>query len=198
MVATRIDSIPDEGGNILYIKAFEVGKWQISIYTSNTYCQSSEVLVEINVAKWASSLWLKCQGPYESDWLECINGFVLGDNNSCLPQSNFLPTSQSKFYWICGLLLMISLIFSIILSLKFGKFMLEPVVHVQTLMIFSAIGNFNEGWREYLSWVMFIKFDFAFLNSNYLERLAIWNPSFGDLIIQYKKYKFKVIQIFQI
>ena len=175
-IATRITQVSNK--NILFVKVFGNIGWQISIYNTNIYWQISEILVSVNVIKWASKEWSECSGPYESDCISCTVGYVLNSDKSWVRYGNFLPIINIRMYWICGLIAMIVTVFYAVLSLRYGKLMLEPAMHLQTLMMLVLSTDcVNDHWIEYISWIQYFKFDFAFLNFYWFNSLIQWTPS---------------------
>ena len=164
--------------NILFVKAFGNIGWQISVSSTNSDCQTSEILLSVNVLEWASKDWLECSGPYESDCISWNIGYVLNSDKSCVKYVSFIPLFSNRLFWIWGFIAMIVTIFYVFLSLKFGKLMLEPAMHLQTLMMLVLSTDcVNENWIEYISWIQYFKFDFAFLNVYWLNNLMQWTPS---------------------
>ena len=170
----------------MLIKAYNSGSWQISIYTNNTFCQTSEVLVDVTVKRWASKTCYQCKGPYDIDWLQWIDGLVLDSNGSWLPKTNKIPSSNSGIYWIWGMITMIITLFYLALSLIYGRVMLEPILHLQTFIIYATLtfilsDNTDVNLQEYLSWIQFAKLDLWYLNYGIFERPFLWTPSSYEL-----------------
>ena len=131
-LATRITKNQNNSDSTLLIKAYDSGKWKISIYTNDSNCQFSEIIVDVIVNKWASKLWFKCKGIYESDWLQWLNDYILESNGSWLPSVNKIPTTNSQLFWIWGMIVMIVTIIYLALFFKYGRVMLLPIIHLQT------------------------------------------------------------------
>ena len=130
------------------------------------------------VPKWASKEWSKCSGPYESDCISCNTGYMLNLDKSWVRYASFLPTVNNRLYWIWGLIAMIVTTFYAVLSLRYGKLMLEPAMHLQTLMMLVLSTDWvNDNWIEYISWIQYFKFDFAFLNFYWFDSWVQWTPS---------------------
>ena len=177
-VATRITEDIENKSLSLFVKVFGDTGWQISIFSNSSFCQSSEFLLDINVLKWASKEWHECVGPYESDWISCKIGFVLNTDGSWTREMSYFPIINNKIYWIWGLFAMIVTLIHILLAFRYGKIMLEPAMHLQTLMLLVlSLDWVSDNWREYLSWIQFFKFDLSFLNSIWLNRLVSWTLS---------------------
>ena len=175
-IATRITQ--NNNKSILFVKVFGDTGWKISIMNTNTYWQTSEVLLSVNVLKWASKEWSECSGPYESNCISCNTGYVLNPDKSWVRYVSFLPTINNRLYWIWGLIAMIVTTFYTVLSLRYGKLMLEPAMHLQTLMMLVLSTDWvNDNWIEYISWIQYFKFDFAFLNFYWFDSWVQWTPS---------------------
>ena len=177
-IATRIDTDDVDSNLYLSVKVFGNKGWQISINAINSFCQASEILIDINVQKWASKEWFECSGPYESDCISCNSGYVLEHDGSCVRYVNYLPTTNVKLYWICGLFAMVVTFIYLVLSVIYGRWMLEPAIHLQSLMMLVMSYDWvSSNWVEYLSWIQYFKFDFGFLNSLWLNYFTFWTPS---------------------
>ena len=172
-IATRIFADYKSGKYYIFVKVYgEIG-CQISIFNENSFCQTSETKVNITVLKWASKDCFECSGPYESNWVSWNTGFVISNDGSWVSDSSFLPISNVKLYWIWGLFAMTVTFIHILLTIKYGKFMLKPAIHIQSLimLVFSS-DCVSDDWREYFSWIHMFKFDFGFLNpywSNHIK-----------------------------
>ena len=153
-VATRVFVDSNSGTNTLFVKVYgEIG-CQISIFYENSFCQTSEIKANITVLKWASKDCFECSGPYESDWVTWNAGFIIINDGSWIRNINFLPIVNVKLYWICGLFAMIVTLIHILLAIKYGKFMLKPVIY-----IYSIANNacaFNWLYRRRLEGIYFM------------------------------------------
>ena len=150
------------------------------------FCQTSEVLVDVTVQKWASKNCYQSKGPYDTDWLQWIDGLVLDSNGSCLPKANKIPSSNFGIYWIWGMISMIITLFYLVLSLIYGKIMLEPILHLQTFIIYATLtfimsDNIDVNLQEYLSWIQFAKLDLWYLNYGIFEKPFLWTSSTYEL-----------------
>lgn len=57
-----------------------------------------------------------------------------------------------------------------VLFLRYGKFMLEPMMHAQSLlMMVLSSDSVNASWTEYLSWLHVFKFDLGLLSGLYMK-----------------------------
>ena len=152
------------------------------MYNCSSYCQSSEVLVDIVVLKWASQDCTKCKGPYQNDWLQWIQGYDLNSEGAWTASVSYFPNTNLVFFSVLGIFSWVSCVISVLLSIKYGRMMLEPIVHVQSVMMLVLSSNsVEEYWIEYLSWVQYIKFDFGFISSYILINTNFWTRSSGKL-----------------
>ena len=199
-VGTRISVNQYIGSINIYVKVFGDKGCQISVYTNSSLCQTSEALIDIIVQKWASKEWFECSGPYESDCISCNSGYVLEHDGSWVRDVNYIPILKTKLYSICGLFTMIVTFVSIILSVKYGKWMLEPVVHLQTLMMLMLSSDWvSSNWIEYFSWIQYFKFDLGFFNSLWLNHLVTWissNNKFANVQIYWEETIFNYSNFF--
>ena len=162
----------------LFVKVFGDTGWQLSIYSTDSYWQTSEILLNVTVLKWSSKEWFEWSGPSDSDCISWNTGYVLNSDKSWVKDVSYLPITNTRLYWICGLIAMVVNVFYIVLSLRYGKLMLEPAVHLQTLMMLVLSTDWvNDGWIEYISWIQYFKFDFSFLNFYWLNNWIQWTPS---------------------
>ena len=162
----------------LFVKVFGDTGWQLPIYSTDSYWQTSEILLNATVSKWSSKDWFEWSGPSDSDCISWNTGYVLNSDKSWVRDVSYLPTTNTRLYWICGLIAMVVNVFYIVLSLRYGKLMLEPAVHLQTLMMLVLSTDWvNDGWVEYISWIQYFKFDFSFLNFYWLNNWIQWTPS---------------------
>ena len=181
-VGLRI-SVGEEGSIVLFVKAFDNKGCKISITFYTSYCQSSEVLVDVVVLKWASQDCTKCKGPYQNDWLQWTQGYELSDDGVCIATANYFPYTSLTFFSILGIFSWIVCIISVSLSIKYGRMMLEPIVHIQSVMMLVLSSNsVGEYWIEYLSWIQYFKFDFGLISSFILNNSKICTRSYGKLV----------------
>ena len=176
-IAARIEL--NNSMSYLFVKVFGDTSWQLSVYSTDSYWQTSEILLNVTVLKWSSKEWFEWSGPSDSDCISWNTGYVLNSDKSWVKDVSYLPTTNTRLYWICGLIAMVVNIFYIVLSLRYGKLMLEPAVHLQTLMMLVLSTDWvNDGWIEYISWIQYFKFDFSFLNFYWLNNWIQWTPSY--------------------
>ena len=154
------------------------------MFISNSpYCQSSEVLVDVNVLKWASKDCVKCKGPYQSNWIKWINGYVLNIDGVCLVDEGSTLKITRSFISTAGVFSLIITFVNVLLSFKYGKIMLEPIVHIQTVMLLAlSSDSIDNNWIEYFEWFQFAKFDLSFFNYLIDSNLGIWTPSSGKFL----------------
>ena len=82
-----------------------------------------------------------------------------------------------------GIFSWIVCIISVSLSIKYGRMMLEPIVHIQSVMMLVLSSNsVGEYWIEYLSWIQYFKFDFGLISSFILNNSKICTRSYGKLV----------------
>ena len=77
---------------------------------------------------------------------------------------------------------MIITLFYLALSLIYGRIMLEPILHLQTFIIYATLtfvisDNIDVNLQEYLSWIQFAKLDLWHLNYGIFEKSFLWTPS---------------------
>lgn len=103
---------------------------------------------------------------------------MLNADKSCVRDVSYLPTVNVKLYWICGLIAMVVTTFYVVLSLRYGKLMLEPAMHLQTLMMLVLSTDcVSDGWIEYISWVHYFKFDFAYASFYWFDSWTACTPT---------------------
>ena len=164
-IATRISTNTTTNVSTLLVKAYGSKGWNITIVDNNSYCQSSEVIVHVNVLSWSSKECFQCKGPTDADWIQCNQGYVLDRSGSWLADISLAPNTDSKFYTIWGIIAMTTAIVQIVLSTRYGKDGFELIVHFQTFMMLSlSSDNISSARLEYLSWLQAFKFDFGFIN----------------------------------
>ena len=199
-VATRITKDQESQSANIYVKVFGEKGCQISIYTNSSLCQVSEALIDVVAKRCASIDWFECSGPYESDCISCNDGYIIQNDGSCVRDVNYLPILNTKSYSICGQFAMIVTFVYIILSIKYGKWMLEPVVHLQTLMMLMLSSDWvSSNWIEYFSWIQYFKFDLGFFNSLWLNHLVSWtssNNKFANVQIYWEETIFNYSNFF--
>ena len=173
----------EEGGDkVLFVEAFENKGCKISISFYSSYCQSSEVLVDVVVLKWASQDCTKCKGPYQNDWLQWKQGYELSSDGVCTASVSYFPCTSLTFFSILGIFSWIACTISVLLSIKYGRMMLEPIVHIQSvIMLVLSSNSVGEYWIEYLSWIQYFKFDFGLISSFILNNSKICTRSCGKL-----------------
>ena len=164
-IATRISTNTTTNVSTLLVKAYGSKGWNITIIGNNSYCQSSEVIVHVNVLSWSSKACFQCKGPTDADWIQCNQGYVLDRSGSWLADISFAPNTDSMFYTIWGIIAMITAIVQIVLSTRYGKDGFELIMHFQTFMMLSlSLDNISSARLEYLSWLQAFKFDFGYIN----------------------------------
>ena len=114
---------------------------------------------------WSSKTCFQCKGPTDADWLECNRDYMLDSSGSWLPDIRFSLNTNSSFYTIWGIIAMTAAIVQIILALRYGKDVLELVMHFQTFIMLSlSLDSISDARLAYLSWIQIFKFDFGFIN----------------------------------
>ena len=175
-------SIEEGGDKILFVQAFGYSGWKISITDYSSYCQSSEVLIDVVVLKWASQDCTKCKGPYQNDWLQWKQGYELSSDGVCTVSVSYFTNTNLVFFSVLGIFSWVTCVISVLLSIKYGRMMLEPIVHIQSVMMLVLSSNsVEEYWIEYLSWIQYFKFDFGFIGSFILNNSKICTRSNGKL-----------------
>ena len=179
-IATLVFEDYKSGIYYLFVKVYGDEGCEISVYNQNSYWQTSEVKVNITVQKWASKDCFECSGPYESDWITWNSEFIISSDGSWVRDVGYLPIINVKLYWIWGLFAMIVTFIHVFLTIRYGKFMLKPVVNIQSLMILVLSSNcVNEDWKEYFSWIQFFKLDLGIINSYSIKKIIQWTTSSG-------------------
>ena len=164
-IATKIFTNNQTNESSLYVKVYGDTGWNITIVDRNSYCQSSEVVVSINVIGWASKECTQCKGPTDSDWLQCKQGYVLDNSGSCLVDVSYIPTTNYNLFMVWGIISMVTWLIQTLLSFIYDKDSLELVSHLQTvIMLTLSFDSTSPPWIEYLSWIQMFKFDFEFVN----------------------------------
>ena len=179
-IATRTFEDYKSGTHYLFVKVYGDVGCQISIYNQNSNWQTSEIKVDITVLKWASKDCFECSGPYESDWITWNSGFIISNDGSWVRDVGYLPIINVKLYWIWGLFAMIVTFIHVFLTIRYGKFMLKPIINIQSLMMLVLSSNcVNEDWKEYFSWIQFFKLDLGIINSYSIKKIIQWTTSSG-------------------
>ena len=151
-------------------------------FNSSPYCQSSEILFDVVVLKWASKDWTKCKGQNQNDWLMWRQGYVLNIDGVWLAQSGFAFQTGTTILYVLGAFSMITISINILLFFIYGKMMLEPIVHAQAIMMLvMSSSSVDKYWYEYLQWIQYFKFDFSFISYYIVDNLGVWTPSSGKL-----------------
>ena len=195
-IMTQIRNKTSNSGDNLFIKAFGDKGCVISITSTDSFWQSSEVLVNIEVQKWASKIWIECDGPYESNWLKWATNFVLSDSKAWLIASSYPLFSSSSIFQIWGFISFAIILLHIVLSVRYGSPMLELVIHTQAVMLMMLSSTNSESKLiEYFSWLQYFKFDFGFIYeiiklkkfncTNSTDKLALLNLFCNETLINY-------------
>ena len=179
-IATKVFEDYKSGTYYLFVKVYGDEGCQISVYDQNSYWKTSEIKVDITVQKWASKDCFECSGTYESDWITWNSGFIISNDGSWVRDVGYLPIINVKLYWIWGLFAMIVTLIHVFLTIRYGKFMLKPIINIQSLMMLVLSSNcVNEDWKEYFSWIQFFKLDLGIINSYSIKKIIQWTTSSG-------------------
>lgn len=165
-----------EGKSYLYVKTYGVKGCQISLTGSRNTCQTSETIITVLVNKCAATECSQWDGPLNTNWLACINGYELKDG-LWVRAINYWPSSSLNFYSICGIITFLVTVLHTILALKYGKSLLEPILHAQSLIIIVCSTSISQNWRVYLSWIQYFKLDLGFITQNYFTYINLWQFS---------------------
>ena len=69
-IASRI--FKNKNGTLnLLVEAFGDKGWKLSLSILDSFCQTTELLIDVNVLRCASKDWIKWKGPLQNDWLIC-------------------------------------------------------------------------------------------------------------------------------
>ena len=104
----------------LYLFSSKRNNCKLLIAATDSHGQSVEVEFDITAKDWASKDWFEWTSELESDWIKCVNGFILEDLGSWRRKYAFMPTFKVSFIDIYGGIAMAVLLLHAILSLKFG------------------------------------------------------------------------------
>ena len=147
----------------LLLQSSSAGTWQLTILISDSEDNSSEILVEVFIKRWASINWLECTDQYQSNWTKWDRSFVLKSDGAWLQNTDYYPTYSTTLDWIWGVIVMLSIIIQILLSFKYGLKLLVSCEYAQLIIIYVASWYNNQNLLEFISWIQFTKMDFAFI-----------------------------------
>ena len=109
-------------------------------------------------------------------------GYVIDSSGLWLIETDYFHYGETNIFIIWGFFTMIVILFHIILFFKYGKEMLEPIMHIQTIMLLViSSGSIDNYWIDYLFWIQMFKFDFRFVSV--FDKHNIWTKSSGKLLI---------------
>ena len=175
----KVEYSKDYSSLYLYLFSSKRNNCKLLLAAADSHGQSVEVGFDITVKDWASKDWFEWTSELESDWIKCVNGFILEDLGAWRRKYTFIPTLKDSFINICGGITMIILLLHAVLTLKFGIRFLDSYEFVQTLIIFSTSSIFSsQDIIDYLSWIQFAKLDLGFIYLAGLLPFVGWKVSY--------------------
>ena len=135
-----------------------------SISASNQN-QTSEIEIIFNVISWSSKNWIKWFGPYQNQCTEWESEYMLDQSGMWLRKINYFSFDNLTFFKVCSIVSFIFLLVHIILSLFFGRKLINNIKNLQFIIVFMLwINNTDGSINNFLYDILFIKFDFGFLH----------------------------------
>ena len=158
---------------ILYAYSNYTMYWKGSVTTSNQQ-HTSEVEIILNVISCSSKNCIKWFGPYQNQCTEWDSEYRLEQSGACLRNIDYFSFQNLTFFRVWSIITFISLLIHIILSIFFGRETLNNIINVQLITVFILWVNSQYlSINDYLSNVLFFKFDFGFIHKFTFENNRI-------------------------
>ena len=130
---------------------------------SNKY-QTSGVEIALNIVSWSSKNCIKWFGPYQNQWIEWESEYMLDKSGIWLRKIEFFIFQNLNLYKIWGIITLAFIIIRIMLSIYFGRSLLNNISCLQLIISFILWTNKSyTSINNFLSNILFIKFDFGFI-----------------------------------
>ena len=146
----------------LYDLSYDAKICKISITAADSDNQSAEIIVQVNAFNWASKDWVEWTSQYQADWVKWKDNYKLGSDGAWYRSITYFPNSANNLFDIWGLITMIWLFISIVLSFAIGLKSLYSIEFAHTVIIFVASSS-NYNLIKLVSWIQIFKLDFGFL-----------------------------------
>ena len=147
----------------LYALSYDAKSCEISITATDSDNQPAEIIVQVNAFNWASKDWVEWTSQYQADWVKWKDNYKLGSDEAWYRNISYFPNSINNLFDIWGLITMIWLLISTVLSFAIGLKSLYSIEFAHTIIIFVASSS-NRNLIKLVSWVQIFKLDFGFLD----------------------------------
>ena len=165
-LATTVKLIENTLTLYLYVKKFNIGKWQISIVAEDPLRQNTEAFANVEVLKCASKDCTLCQGPLQVDWSSWVEGYLLElKTGTCLEIYGYQSFVLNSYFRILGFVTSLIILIPILLYRIYGEITLYPILFIQIViaLIFSN-NSASVNIKDYFEWLQIYKLDFGFMN----------------------------------
>ena len=140
---------------------------------SNQY-QISGTEIVLNVVSWSSKNCIKWFGPYQNQCIEWEAEYMLDMSGAWLRKIEFFSFQNLTFIKIWGVIAFSFIAFHIMLSAIFGRSLLNNIANLQLIIVFILWDDKSYiNIKDFLSNILFIKFDFGFIHKLTFENTMI-------------------------
>ena len=168
--------------------------WNASITVSSIY-STSEIVADIEIIKWASKNWIKCNGPNQRQCTECNSNYKLDSSGMWLIKNSYFAFDKLTFFQICSIVVLVSTVLHICLSAMFGRNLLNSIINLQLITVLAlSSGQGDAQLHELLSNILFIKFDFGFIHQFTFNTEYIWWNAESNRIVELQFYCQSTVQ----
>ena len=167
---TNVTKSNFDSKSYLYILSKDAKTCLVTISATDSNNQSAETTVQINVLNWASKDWLEWKSQYQADWVKWKESYTLGADGVWYWKTTFFPDSSGSLFDIWGLIVLISLIVSLMLSITIGMRSLYTLEFSHTIIIYIASLS-NQSLIKLILWFQIFKLDFGFLDQFHIRYL---------------------------
>ena len=154
----------------LYILSKDAKTCLVTISAIDSNNQSAETIVQISILNCASKDWLEWKSQYQADWVKWKENYRLGAYGTWYWNTTFFPDSFGSLFDIWGLIVLISLVVSLMLSIIIGKRSLYTLEFSHTIIIYIASSS-NQSLIKLILWFQTLKLDFGFLDQFHIRYL---------------------------
>ena len=118
---------------------------------------------------------IEWDGPNQSECLKWSESFELNSSGMWLRKDEYLLLRNLNLFKVLGLVCMVSIIIHLLLSLILGRYFLNKVRNLQVILVLIySNSNVSQSFKDFSTNVMFINFNFSFLQSFTFSSKHIW------------------------
>ena len=181
---------------IIYAYSNYSMNWIVSLSAYDIHNQSTEAILYFSVINWAEKSWSACKGPYQNQWTQCDEFYSLSSTGAWIRNDLYFSFLSRTLFEKLGLIAWFAILLHLLLSLCLGRNLLNNIENIQlvVVLLWSNIDIDQTFLREFLTNILYIKFDFGFIRGLMLSKEKLWWSLPNDQMVNMQFYCQSTIQ----